>query len=109
MKPAMLRIDVRQEESAQLLGANRTRVFQKVTWPAIAPGVSAAYLLLFIAIAKELPITLMLTPLGQQTLAYRIFDAHQEGALPEAGLAALVLLVLAVGMHLILYWRRSDV
>ena len=109
MKPAFLRVDLRQEESARVLGGSPVRIFRHITWPTISPGVAAAYLLLFLAIAKELPITLMLTPLGQQTLAYRVFDAHQEGALPEAGLAALVLLVLAVGMHTALYRRREDV
>ena len=66
-----------------------------------------AYCLLFIAIAKELPITLMLTPLGRQTLAYRIFDAQQEGALADVGLGGILLLGLAFGVQALLYrWRR---
>ena len=109
IKPAVLRLDLRHEESAQTLGASPMRIFQSITLPALSPGLVAGYTLLFIAIAKELPITLMLTPLGEQTLAYRIFDAQQEGALPDAGLSALLLLVLALSVQLILSkgWKHD--
>ena len=103
LKPAFLSLDLRHEESAQTLGATPWRIFRRITLPAIKPGMKAAYLLLFIAIAKELPITLMLTPLGKQTLAYRIFDAQQEGVLSDAGLAALILLAMALCVQLILF------
>jgi len=107
LKPAILGLDLRQEESARSLGASRWRTFRRVTWPALIPGVTAAFLLLFLSIAKELPVTLMLTPLGEQTLAYRVFDAQQEASLMDVGLAGLLLLCLAVGMQLILMrWRR---
>ena len=33
----------------------------------------------------------MLTPLGRQTLAYRIFDAQQEGSLADIGLGGILL------------------
>ena len=107
LKPAILGLDLRQEESARSLGASRWRTFRSVTWPALAPGAAAAFLLLFLSIAKELPITLMLTPIGEQTLAYRVFDAQQEASLLDLGLAGLVLLCLAVAMQLLLMrWRR---
>ena len=108
LKPAIVNLDLRQEESAKTLGASPKRIFQKITLPALKPGLQAAYLLLFIAIAKELPITLMLTPLGKQTLAYRIFDAQQEGVLPDAGLAALLLLGMALCVQLaLLRWSKK--
>ena len=109
IKPAVLRLDLRHEESAQTLGASPMRIFQSITLPALSPGLVAGYTLLFIAIAKELPITLMLTPLGEQTLAYRIFDAQQEGALPDAGLSALILMVLALSVQLLLSkgWKHD--
>ena len=109
IKPTVLRLDLRHEESAQTLGASPGRIFRTITLPALSPGLVAGYTLLFIAIAKELPITLMLTPLGEQTLAYRIFDAQQEGALPDAGLSALILLVLALSVQLLLSkgWKHD--
>ena len=53
LKPAFLSLDLRHEESAQTLGATPWRIFRRITLPAIKPGMKAAYLLLFIAIAKR--------------------------------------------------------
>lgn len=96
LEPVILRLDPRQDEVARSLGAGAWRRWRSVTMPQLAPGLVAAWLLVFLAVAKELPITLMLTPLGKQTLAYRIFDAQQEGSLPDVGAGGLTLLGLAL-------------
>jgi iron(III) transport system permease protein len=106
LKPAILALDVRQEESAKSLGASTNRRMWQVTLPALGPGIRAAFLLLFLSVAKELPLTLMLTPLGKQTLAYRIFDAQQEASLADVGAAGLLLMIFALGMQLVLLNRR---
>lgn len=92
VRPAIGAVDRRMLEAARSLGVTRLRRLARVWLPAMAPGLSAAYLLLFISVAKELPVTLMLLPAGSQTLAYRIFDAHSEASLPDAGWAGLLLL-----------------
>ena len=107
LKPAVLRLDPRQEESARSLGAGAPRRMWRVVLPQLAPGLAAAYVLLFLSIVKELPITMMLLPAGRTTLAYRVFDAQREGLLPDVGLAGMVLLVLALCVQLVLLrWRR---
>ena len=106
LKPAVLSLDIRQEESAKMLGAGPMRRWWKVTLPLLAPGFGAAYLLLFLSIAKELPVTLMLTPTGYQTLAYRVFDAQREASLYDVGAAGLVLLLLAFTMQFLI--RRGQ-
>lgn len=93
--PVVLRMDPRLSEAAQALGAGRLRRLTRIELPQVSPGVRAAWVLIFLAVAKELPLTLLLAPLGQPTLAYRLFDAQQEGATADVGLAGLVLLVLA--------------
>jgi len=107
LKPTLLGIDLRQEESARSLGAGRFRVFRSITLPMMGPGVGAAFLLLFVSIAKELPITLMLTPVGVQTLAYRVFNAQEEASFPDVGVSGLILVAMAVGMQLMLK-RRTE-
>jgi len=92
VRPAIGAVDLRMLEAARSLGVSGLRRLTRVWLPAMAPGLSAAYLLLFISVAKELPVTLMLLPVGSQTLAYRIFDAHSEASLPDAGWAGLLLL-----------------
>ncbi len=106
IKPGVVALDRRIEDAARILGASTLRRFTKVSLPALGPSIAAGAVLLIVAIAKELPITLLLTPLGEQTLAYRIFDAQQEGALPESGVPALLLLVMVFGVQLAL--RKGD-
>ena len=111
LEPVVTRLDPRLSEAARVLGADRTRRLREVELPQILPGIRAAWILIFLAIAKELPLTLLLTPLGQHTLAYRLFDAQQEGSTPDVGLAGLVLLAMAGLMFFLVHLtprKRRD-
>ncbi len=106
-KPAILQVDTRLVDAARSLGAGTLRRLRHVWAPSMAPGLLAAYVLLFVAVAKELPVTLMLIPAGQQTLAYRVFDAQSEASLPDVGLAGLLLVAVVVLIQVALSrWRR---
>lgn len=109
IKPSILRLDAAQIEAARSLGANSSRAFRSITLPAIKPSMLAAYALVFLSIAKELPITLMLIPLGHTTLAYRIFDGQQEASLPDVGLAGMTLLAIAFTLQILLNRWRGHV
>jgi hypothetical protein len=51
----------------------------------------------------------MLIPAGQQTLAYRVFDAQSEASLPDVGLAGLLLLGLALLVNrTLMRWSRHG-
>jgi iron(III) transport system permease protein len=107
LKPTLLRLDQSQIESARSLGASAFMRFRTVILPHVTPSLLAAYVLLFLSIAKELPITLMLIPPGESTLAYAIFDANNEGIEQNIGLAGLTLLAIAFTLQLGLNrWRR---
>ena len=107
LKPALLRLDQTQIESARSLSAGPLRRFYRVILPSIRPSLLAAYALLFLSIIKELPITLMLIPPGESTLAYAIFDANNEGIEQNIGLAGLTLLCIAFCLQIVLNrWRQ---
>jgi iron(III) transport system permease protein len=57
---------------------------------------------------KELPATLLLAPIGFETLAARIWSATEANALAEAGLAALTLPVLSGVLTWLLVVRRAH-
>ena len=108
LKTAFEQLDPRQRESARALGASTWTWFVRVGAPAVAPGAAAAFSIGFLAILKELPITLMLGgATGLSTLAFRVWDRYSESLWHDAGLAGLVLIGLALAvLTLTLRWRR---
>jgi iron(III) transport system permease protein len=57
------------EEVARSLGCRPLRAMGRVTLPLILPGIGAAAALVFLATVTELTATLLLVPIGTQTLA----------------------------------------
>lgn len=96
------------EEAAQVLGAGRWRRFAAVELPLMRPGLLAGAGLVLLSTMKELPATLLLAPIGFETLATRVWQANSEGFLAETGLTSLVLLALSGGLTWALVIRRAD-
>jgi iron(III) transport system permease protein len=96
------------EEVARSLGRRPWDVLRTVTGPLIAPGVAAGLALVFLTCMKELPATLLLGPLGYETLATRVWYATQVGAFSDAALPAFVL-VLVAAVPTWLLSRRNDI
>ena len=62
-------LDPRHEESAQILDSTPQRWLKKIVFPQVRPAVLASFLLVWLAIIKELPVTLILgSALGKKTL-----------------------------------------
>lgn len=81
------------EEAAHNLGYDSIATFRHVTWPLVRPGVLAGAALVFMTTMKELPATLILKPIGFETLATSIWSAASESFFAEAALPSLCLLV----------------
>ena len=108
LKTALLHIDPRHDEAARTLGSSFGKRLRHIHIPAMTPGIAAASVLVFVAILKELPITLLLGgAMGLTPLSYRVWERYEEAFLPDAGLAGLVLLSLALAAALLtLRFRR---
>ncbi|HEU5302866.1 MAG TPA: iron ABC transporter permease [Acidimicrobiia bacterium] len=98
----------RVEDAARSLGAGRVRRFRTVELPLMAPGLAAGGGLVLLATMKELPATLLLAPIGFETLATRVWSATEAGSLARAGLASLVLVGLTAVLTWLLTIRRMD-
>jgi iron(III) transport system permease protein len=81
---------------ARSLGDDPWRVMLRVGWPLVRPGIVAGAALLFLTVAKELPVTLFLAPPGVRTLATRMWTEATEGAYAAAAAPGLVLLVISM-------------
>ena len=105
-RSALLQVNPSTEEAARSLGAGPVRTFARVTVPQIVPGVSAGMVLVFLTAMKELPITILLSPIGFDTLATEIWNATSEAFFTRAALPSLILLAIS-GAAVMLMLRRE--
>jgi iron(III) transport system permease protein len=92
---ALLRVDPKLEQAARGLGAGPWRTFARVTAPLVAPGLLAGATLVFLSTMKELPATLLLKPIGFDTLATEVWTATAVSSYSAAAIPALLLIVLS--------------
>ncbi len=83
------------EEAGRSLGKRPEAVFRSVTVPLIRPGLLAGAALVFLTTMKELPLTLILSPIGFRTLSTAIWGNISEAFFAEAALPALLLILLS--------------
>ena len=103
LEPSIQQITPNLEEASRTLGSTVQDTWRRVTLPLIRNGVIVAWVLIFLQTMKELPATLLLRPVGFDTLAIRVWleasEEYYQLAAPSAllivlvGLPALVLLL----------------
>jgi len=95
-------------EAARSLGATPRAAFRQVTLPLLAPSMSAAWIVVFLTAVKELPATLVLRPIGFDTLPVRVWTPARDGLYAEAGTAGLALVMISlVPLAVVLLRRRG--
>jgi len=98
------------EEAARSLGRGHLATLASVTVPLVRSGLGAGAALVFLSAMKELPATLLLRPIGFDTLATDIWRFTAVGAYSRAALPALVLIaVSAPFLYLVSKDRRPGV
>ncbi|HEU0303058.1 MAG TPA: iron ABC transporter permease [Gaiellaceae bacterium] len=102
---ALETISPRLEEAARGLGRGPLRTLKAVTVPLARSGVLAGAALVFLSAMKELPATLLLRPIGFDTLATEIWTLTTVGAYSRAALPALVLIAVSAP---VLYVLSAD-
>ncbi len=106
LQATLREVNPRLEEAARGLGRTPARVFLSVTLPLMRPGILAAGALVFLLTMKELPATLLLSPLGFDTLATSIWSAASEAYFAQAAAPALLLILVSAVPMTILTLRR---
>ena len=82
--------------SALNLGANKKTLLFKIHLPMIISSCLVAFLLIFIDILKELPITLILRPFNFNTLSVLTFEYASSEQLAQAALPALLITIIGL-------------
>jgi iron(III) transport system permease protein len=103
LRTALLQISPHLAEAAATLGHPPASVLTRITAPLMAPGLLAGAALVFLTAMKELPATLLLAPIGFDTLATRVWSATAEGLFAQAAPPALLLMAVSgLGVGLLL-------
>lgn len=84
------------DDAARTLGDGPWRLWWRLSLPAAAPGVLAGGVLVMVSAMKELPATLMLRPIGFDTLATELWGMTSLGAYGAAALPALLLIAVGI-------------
>ncbi len=110
LEPSIQQITPNLEEVARTLGLGVRETWRRVTLPLIRHGVIVAWVLIFLQTMKELPATLLLRPVGFDTLAIRVWlEASEEYYQLAAPSALLIVLVGLPALFLLLSrdWRAA--
>jgi iron(III) transport system permease protein len=92
---SLLQVSPRLEEAARGLGRSLPRTLWEVTLPLVRPGLLAGAALVLLTTMKELPVTLLLLPVGERTLPTLIWTAAGDTRYGEAALPALLLVAIS--------------
>ncbi len=103
VRSSLLQVNPQLEESARSLGRTSWQTLKEITLPLMRPGVISGAALVFLTAIKELPATLLLAPIGFNTLSVHIWKATENVSYSDAAAGALVMLVVSISsMFLVL-------
>jgi iron(III) transport system permease protein len=98
-------VSSRLEEVARTLGEGGVGVMKRVTFPLMKPAFLSSLVLIFVSVIKELPVTMLLAPIGYQSLATQVWTATEDAAFAEAALLSVIIVGLALfALGLSEYW-----
>ncbi len=84
------------EDVARSLGCTGAQVLRRVTLPVVLPGIGAALALVSLAVSTELTATLLLSPIGVDTLATQFWARASAVSYGAAAPYALLLIALSI-------------
>jgi len=102
VRSSLLQVNPKLEESARSLGRTPWQTLKEITLPLIHSGILSGAVLVFLTAIKELPATLLLAPIGFETLATQIWKATENVAFSDAAAGALAMLLVSIGSTLLI-------
>jgi iron(III) transport system permease protein len=106
VEAGLSRIPLHLDEAARSLGAGPAKTLRVVHLPLLRGGILTALALTFVDVMKEMPATILLRPLGWDTLAIAIWQRTAESLWVEAAVPALALV--AAGLVPVALILRLD-
>jgi iron(III) transport system permease protein len=107
-RSALLQVSATIEEAGRSLGKRPFTIFRRITLPLVRSGIVAGGALVFLTCMKELPATLILSPLGFNTLAAEVWTNINEAFFARAAAPTLLLLLLSSVPLALLTLKEKD-
>lgn len=109
VEASLVKITPSMDMAGRSLGASAGGVLWRVHLPLIRGGLSAAAILVFVDVMKEMPATLLLRPFGYDTLAVRVWQLTSESFWEAAALPALTIVAAGILPVIILLKSRTRI
>ena len=95
-------------DSARLLNPDRSERWLRIDWPLMRPSLVSGAGLVMLSTVKELPATLLLAPIGFDTLATDVWAGYEEGFLARVGATSILLVAVSAALTWTLVIRHLD-
>ncbi len=83
-------------DASHILGASKWRTLLEIDLPTLRPALVAAMTLVFVECIKELPATLLLRPIGLETLSTFVYAEASIENFEAAAVPALLIVLIAL-------------
>jgi len=82
-------------EASRMLGMSVTKTFFKIDLPMIKPAIISGFILVFIDIVKELPLTMILRTFNFHTLATKAYQYANDEMIHEAAISSMFIIIIS--------------
>ncbi len=96
------KIPTTYDDATKTLQVSEKRAFTSVFAPLLKNTIFAAFIMVFIEIIKELPLTMILRPFNFDTLAVRSYELTQQGQIVESSVPSMFIVFLGIMSVLLL-------
>ncbi|MEA5553268.1 iron ABC transporter permease [Anabaena cylindrica UHCC 0172] len=107
VRTSLLQVNPQLEESARSLGRTAWQSLKDITLPLVQPGILSGAVLVFLTAIKELPATMLLAPIGFNTLAVQIWQATENVDFADAAAGSLAMLLVSTGATLLVLSQEN--
>lgn len=97
-----IKIGNRFREAANVLGYNSLQTLFKIEMPMLRRSLTAGFILVFIDVLKELPLTLLLRPFNYESLATQVYVYAGDERIHEASIPSLAIIGISLAAVILL-------
>lgn len=95
-------------EVSRLLGKSQFKTLLKVDLPLLMETNRMAFFLIFLEILKELPITLLLKPIGLNTLTIEVHKFYSDEMIKESSVPSLMIIIIGISLNLLILYYKGK-